>query len=93
MRWSLATQDKARSQSGSGAVCFGIVQREVVALRVRITSVGAADTRHFVEQGVVGQDRPSQFGPVIPVATRDHIVDGGEGEALMVEVSMAHGGQ
>src|SRR3546814_20697694 len=63
-----------------------------MALSVRIRSVSAADTLHFVEQGMVGKDRPSQFGPVTPAATPDHIVADGEGEALMVEVSMEHGG-
>ncbi|MDR3481018.1 MAG: hypothetical protein P4L91_09920 [Burkholderiaceae bacterium] len=55
--------------------------------------MNAADSLHFVEQSAVSQSRPPQLGPVRPAATRDHIVNGGEGEALMVKVSVEHGCQ
>lgn len=33
---------------------------------------------------------PAQFGQVVPSAARDHVVDGGQREALVVEVSVQH---
>lgn len=63
-----------------------------MALRVRITRVGAANARYLVKQATIRQGGLAQFGPVPPLATRDHVVNGGEGEALMIEMAMMHGG-
>lgn len=72
---------------------FDIVHPEVMTLSEGIGNMGAADALHFVEQGSISQRRPSQFGPVIPAPPRDHVIYGGEREALMVEVSVQHDGQ
>jgi hypothetical protein len=71
-------------------VFFGIVHPEVMALRVGVRGVNAADSQHLVEQRLVGKSRTSQLGPITPSTTRDHVVDGGESKALMVKVSVKH---
>ena len=84
-RWS--------SQSGSGAVCFGIVHPEVMALGVGVGSVRATHPLHFVQQSRVCQNRLAQIGPIPPPTARDQVVNSDKGEALMVEMAMKHGGQ
>ena len=71
---------------------FDIVQPEMMALGVGVGDAWTADALHLVEQGAIGQHRPPQRRPVLSAAAGDHIVDGGEREALVVEVTMAHGG-
>lgn len=61
-----------------------------MTLGIGIGNVGAADLFYLVKQRAISQHRPSQFSPVIPAATRYHVVDGGEREALMVQVAVKH---
>jgi len=42
---------------------------------------------------VVSQNGPAQVNPVPPPTARNHVVDGSEGEALMIEMAMKHGEQ
>jgi hypothetical protein len=63
---------------------------EVMTLSVGIRNMSATDPLYFVKQRAVGQSRQSQICPITPAATRDHVVNGGEGEALMVQVSVQH---
>jgi hypothetical protein len=70
---------------------FGIVHPEMMALRIGLCHVGAAHPLHFVQQRAIRQRGASQFSPVIPAATRNHVVNRGEGEVLVVEVPMFHG--
>jgi hypothetical protein len=67
------------------------VHPEVMALRIRISDIGAADALHFVQQRAVAEHRTAQLGPVLPTAARNHVVDGSESETLVVEVAMVHG--
>jgi hypothetical protein len=71
-------------------VFFGIAHPKVMALSVGVRSVSAADSLHFVKQRWVGQSRTSQLCPITPATSRDDVVDRGEGEALMVKVSVEH---
>lgn len=66
IRWSRVAEDKTSSQSGSGAVLFGIVHPEMMALCVGIGGVRAAHALHLVQQGKVGQSGPAQFSPITP---------------------------
>ena len=43
-----------------------------------------ADALDFVEQGAVCKSGPTQFGPVAPATATDHIVYGGERQALVI---------
>jgi hypothetical protein len=72
-------------------VFLGIVHPEVVALRIGIRHVRTANLLYFVEQGTVSQRRMSQLSPVTPAPTQNYIVDGGEGETLVIKVSVKHG--
>lgn len=68
------------------------MQPEMMALSVGVRNMGTADSFHFVCNGAVSQYRTPQFDPVSPATARDHIIDGGERVALMVEMAVAHGG-
>jgi hypothetical protein len=72
---------------------FDIVQPEVITLGVGIGNARATDAFYLRQQRPVAQSRLTQLGPLPPAATRDHVVDGGQGETLMVEVTMQHGEQ
>lgn len=61
-----------------------------MTLGVRVCDVRCADPLYLVQQGTVGQGGPPQGGPVPPTTARNHVVDGGEGETLVVEVSVEH---
>ncbi len=63
----------------------------MVALCVGITDVGLAHAGYFVQGGAVAQCCQAQLYPVLPAATADHVVDGGEREVLVVEVAVLHG--
>jgi hypothetical protein len=53
--------------------------------------MGAANALYFIEQSAVSQRGLPQLGPVAPTATRNHIVNCGKGEVLVVEMSVKHG--
>jgi hypothetical protein len=44
-------------------------------------------------EGKVSQNRSAQVSPVPPPTTRNHVVNGSEGKALMIEMTMQHGEQ
>lgn len=52
--------------------------------------MSAADLHNVVQQGPLSQHGPAQVGPILPTATGDHVIDGGRGKALMIEVAMKH---
>ena len=62
----------------------------MIALCVGICYVRAANALNFIEQGKVVQHGLTQLGPVLPTPARNHVVDGGEGQALVVKVPMEH---
>ena len=72
------------------AVGFDVVVPKLVALGVGITNVGTADPIYFAKRATVTERRLAQCSPVIPAATADHIVDGGERQLLVVEVTVPH---
>ena len=69
---------------------FGIVQPEVVALRVGVRNMCAAHSLHLVKQRWIGKSGTPQFRPIIPSATQDHVVNGGERKTLVVKVAVEH---
>lgn len=70
---------------------LGIVHPEVMTLSVGIRNAGTANLLNFFEQGTILQNSSPQLKPVIPTPTRDHVVNRGESEALMIQVSVEHG--
>ena len=62
-----------------------------MALGIRVVQVCLAHPRHLVQQGRVLQRGLAQFGPVLPDAPADGVVNGGQREALVVQVTVFHG--
>jgi hypothetical protein len=63
---------------------------EMIALRVGIVAIGTADTQNLLHQVRVGQRGAAQGGPIRSLSAGDDVVDGGQGEHLMVEVAVLH---
>jgi hypothetical protein len=72
-------------------VGLDIVVPKLIALGVGIRDVGATDPIYFAKRATVTERRLAQGSPVLPAATADHIVDGGERELLVIEVAVLHG--
>jgi hypothetical protein len=72
------------------AVGLGIVMPKLIALGVGIRDVGTTDPIYFAKRATVTERRLAQSSPVVPAATADYIVDGGERELLVVEVAVLH---
>ena len=85
-----AALDSTRSQSGSGAMGFDMVQPEVMALRAGVAGAMAADALDPVEQRLVPEGGAAEIGPIPPPAPGDDVVDDRGGEALVVEVAVQH---
>jgi hypothetical protein len=66
------------------------MQPEVIPLCVRVGNVGTANPLNIVKQGSILQHSSAQFRPVQPFSACYHVVDGGWGKILMIEVSMQH---
>jgi hypothetical protein len=73
-------------------MCFCIVVPKMVALCVGVADVGLAHADYFVQGGAVAQCCQAQLYPVLPAATADHVVDGGDREVLVGDVAVLHGG-
>jgi len=71
---------------------FDIVHPEMVTLGIGVRNVSVANLLHLVQQSTICQNGLAQVCPILPLTARDHIVNGREGEALMVEMAMKHGG-
>ena len=67
------------------------MQPEVMPLGVRVADAGAADPFDPFEEGGVGANGAAQGGPVVPPASRDHVVDRRKRVPLVVEVAVLHG--
>jgi hypothetical protein len=63
----------------------------MMPLGVGVAKVRAANALHLVQQGAIGKNRAAQLGPIAPLTAGNYVVNGCEGEALMVEVAMKHG--
>ena len=70
---------------------IGVMHPEVIALGVGVRNVRAANLGHLVQQRLILQNGEAQPNPVPPAPTRDHVVDSGERETLVVEMSVKHG--
>jgi hypothetical protein len=73
---------------GSGKVSFGNLFPEVVTLGIGIGHVRLAHPQHFFQHGPIRKRRPAQRSPIPPLAAGDDVVNGGQGELLMSEVSV-----
>jgi hypothetical protein len=64
------------------------MQPEMIALRASIGHMRAADLPDLFQEHRIGQRRSTQ-GLLIPaLATRDQVINGREGQFLMVEMAM-----
>lgn len=72
---------------------FDIVHPKMITLSVGVRNVRTANALHLVQQRLIPQDCLTQTSPVIPSPARDHVINSGESEALMVEMSVEHGCQ
>jgi len=63
---------------------------EMIALGVGINDAGAADAHDFFQIGAIRQDGSAQVLPIPALATGDDIIDGRQGQILMIEVSVDH---
>ena len=67
-----------------------IIHPKMMALRIWISNINSADIGNLFCDFRVVQYRMSQISPVLPLPTRNHIVDRGEGKALMIEMAVQH---
>lgn len=61
-----------------------------MALRVGVDDLRGADPLDPVQNRGVSTGGIPKIGPVIPLATGDDVVDGGESEAAVIQVTVAH---
>ena len=66
------------------------VHPEVVALGGGIASLVDADPHDLLEHRPFVERSATQRRPIGPLATGDHVVNGGEGETLVVQVPVLH---
>lgn len=62
----------------------------MVALSIGICHVCLGHPQHLFHNGPVSQRRATQLSPILPLAAGDYVVDGGQGELLMGEVTVVH---
>ena len=70
---------------------FGIVHPEVVALRIAVGQVRAANALHPLQHVATGQDALAQVSPVLPATPTNHIVNGSKTQAAGVDVVVVQG--
>src|ERR1035438_5851754 len=87
-----ATAERTCSQSGS-EMRFGIVHPKMVALRAWISDMRAAHPLNLLQNNGALHDGDAQFLPLLPLATRDHVVNGRKAQLLMIKVPVNHGSQ
>ncbi len=63
---------------------------EMEALRVWVSDVRRADTQNLLAHQRIGQHRRAQGCPVRALAAGDDVVNGSQGEFLVVEVAVVH---
>jgi hypothetical protein len=68
------------------------VQPEVVTLLVLISYVSTANAYNLLQHGDVGQGHSPQFRPIPALAAGDNIVDSGQRETLVIQMTVQHGG-
>ncbi len=70
---------------------IGVMHPEVIALGVGVRNVSAAILGDLVQQRVILQDSVAQPNPVWQAPTRNHTVDSGERETLVIEMVVKPG--
>jgi len=60
----------------------------MVTLSIGIGDVRLAHPQHFFQHGSIHKHRPAQRSPILPFAASDHVINGGQGELLMGEVTV-----
>lgn len=60
----------------------------MVTLGIGIGDMRLAYPQHFFQHNPVCEHRLSQLGPILPLAARNYIVNGGKGELLMIQVAV-----
>lgn len=88
MRWRRAAKD--RTCPHSGKVPFGIVLPEVVPLGVWVIHMRLAHAQPLLQDDPIPKHCTPQVGPILPLATTDHVIDGGKGKVLMVQMAVDH---
>ena len=73
-------------------VGLGIFHPEVVALRLAIGKVRAANALYPLQHAVTRQYAPAQINPVLPATATNHVINGGKAQAAGIDVTMVHGG-
>lgn len=62
----------------------------MVPLGIGIGDVCLTHPQHLFQQGSICKRCPTQRSPILPLAARDHVVNGGQGELLMGEMTVSH---
>ena len=75
-------------RSISAAVFRGIIEPEVVTLRVRVGNVLPADLYYLIEQRRVVEQRATQILPVPAPTAGDDVVNRRTRKTLVIEVSV-----
>ena len=70
-----------------------MVHPEVVALRIAVGQVRAADTLYPRQHAATGQHACAQVRPVLPATATNHVVNGGKTQAAGVDVAVVHSGE
>ena len=69
---------------------MNIVMPKLIALGIGISDMGTTDPVDFAKRAPVTERSLAQSSPVLPAAPADHVVDGGERELLVIEVTVLH---
>jgi len=60
----------------------------MITLGIGVGDVRLAHPQHLFQCGPIRKRRPAQRSPILPLAAGDHVVNGGQGELLMGEVTV-----
>ena len=60
----------------------------MLTLGIGISDVRLTHPQHFFQCGPIRKRRPAQHSPILPLAAGDDVVNGGQGELLMGEVTV-----
>ena len=71
---------------------MGIVHPEVVALRIAVGQVRAANALYPLQYIATRQHAPTQINPVLPATATNHVINGRKAQTAGVDVAVVHGG-
>ena len=69
---------------------FDIVGPKAMALTVGVVGVVGADALDFRHHFTIIQGGASEILPILPLAARNRIVDGGQREPFVIEMAVQH---